>query len=166
MVYSNTATCGGNDYGKSGCSPILFSLKYWLMHLNCNFFLGLHFYTLSKTLMACRDMQLRFSKLNQLVNNAFAAWQSCIITLLLFVTFSFYIQWQSWNNDSPFLLNKLPNYFIAEAPSNSLLNLPFKQKHCLYVWFSSSPPPPFHSQWKHSSTEFSIWLLYTLPGHY
>ena len=37
--------------------------------LRCNFFSGLHFYTLSKTLIACRDMQtLRFVKVKTLLN--------------------------------------------------------------------------------------------------
>ena len=35
------------------------------------FFSGLNFYTLSKTLIACRDMQLRFFKVKTLLNNAF-----------------------------------------------------------------------------------------------
>ena len=34
-------------------------------------FSGLQFYTLSKTLTACRDMQLRFLKVKTLLNNAF-----------------------------------------------------------------------------------------------
>ena len=34
-------------------------------------FLGLHFYTLSKTLIACRDMELRFLKVKTLLNDAF-----------------------------------------------------------------------------------------------
>ena len=35
------------------------------------FFKGFHFYTLSKTPIACRDMQLRFLKVKTLLNNAF-----------------------------------------------------------------------------------------------
>ena len=35
------------------------------------FFSGLHFYTLTKTLIGCRDMQLRFIKVRTLLNNAF-----------------------------------------------------------------------------------------------
>ena len=35
------------------------------------FFSGLHFYTLPKTLIACRAMQLRFLKVKTLLNNAF-----------------------------------------------------------------------------------------------
>ena len=34
-------------------------------------FSGLHLYTLSKTLIACRDIQLRFLKVKTLLNNAF-----------------------------------------------------------------------------------------------
>ena len=34
-------------------------------------FSGLHFYTLLKTLIACRAMQLRFFKVETLLNNAF-----------------------------------------------------------------------------------------------
>ena len=34
-------------------------------------FSGLHFYTLWKTLIACRDMQLRFLRVKSLLNNAF-----------------------------------------------------------------------------------------------
>ena len=41
------------------------------------FFSGLHFYTLSKTLIACRAMQLRFFKVKTLLNNAFK--RCCVI---------------------------------------------------------------------------------------
>ena len=34
----------------------------------------LHFYTLPKTLIACRAMQLRFFKVKTLLNNAFKKW--------------------------------------------------------------------------------------------
>ena len=45
------------------------SLKHLMVLLRCSFS-GLHFYTLSKTLIACRDMQLRFFKVKTLLNNA------------------------------------------------------------------------------------------------
>ena len=35
------------------------------------FLVGLHVYTLSKTLIACRDMQLKIFKVKTLLNNAF-----------------------------------------------------------------------------------------------
>ena len=50
---------GGNEYGESGHLSIFTLLKNLMMLLKYNFS-GLHFYTLSKTLIACRAMQLRF----------------------------------------------------------------------------------------------------------
>ena len=42
---------------------------------NCNsIFFRLHLYTLSKTLIACRDMQLRFLKVKILLNKAFKSY--------------------------------------------------------------------------------------------
>ena len=58
-VYSNTAVYGGNECVISRYLSIFTSLKHLMMLLKC-FFSGLHFYTLSKTLIACRAMQLRF----------------------------------------------------------------------------------------------------------
>ena len=49
-----------SEYGKSGRLSIFTSLKHLMMLWNGNFFSGLHFYTLSKTLITCRAMQLRF----------------------------------------------------------------------------------------------------------
>ena len=62
---------GRNEYGISGHLHIFTYLKHLIVLLRCNFFAGLHFYTLSKTLIACRDMQLRFLKVKTLLNNAF-----------------------------------------------------------------------------------------------
>ena len=59
-----------NEYGESGHLSIFTLLKHLVMLLKY-FFSGLHFYTLPKTLIACRDMQLRFLKGKTLLNNAF-----------------------------------------------------------------------------------------------
>ena len=48
-------------------SPVCLGL---MVLLRCNFSV-LHFYTLSKILIACRVMQLRFVKVKTLLNNAF-----------------------------------------------------------------------------------------------
>ena len=58
---------GGNEYGKSGHLSIFTLLKHLLMLLKYNFFSGLHFYTLSETLIACRAI----FKVETLLNNAF-----------------------------------------------------------------------------------------------
>ena len=50
---------GENEYGKSGHLSIFILLKHLMMHVEYNFS-GIHFYTLSKTRIACRAMQLRF----------------------------------------------------------------------------------------------------------
>ena len=60
---------GENEYGKSGHLSIITLLKHLMMLLKYKFS-GLHLYTLSKTLIACRDMQLRFFKVKTLLNNA------------------------------------------------------------------------------------------------
>ena len=61
---------GENEYGESGHLSIFTLLKHLMMLLKYNFS-GLHFYTLPKTLIACRAMQLRFFKVKTLLNNAF-----------------------------------------------------------------------------------------------
>ena len=65
MVYSIT-----QQYDKFGHLSIFTLLKHLMMLLKCNFS-GLHFYTLLKTLIACRAMQLRYIKVETLLNNAF-----------------------------------------------------------------------------------------------
>ena len=62
---------GGNEYGKS----IFTLLKHLMMLLKYNFFSGLNFYILLKTLIACRAMQLRFFKV-EIVEHA-----RCVSTL-------------------------------------------------------------------------------------
>ena len=62
---------GGNEYGKAGHLSIFTLLKHLMMLFEVQFFSGLHFYTLPKTLIACRARQLRFSKVKTLLNNAF-----------------------------------------------------------------------------------------------
>ena len=47
-------------------------VKYLMVPLMCNFS-GLQFYTLSKTLIACRVIQLIFFKVETLLNNVFNA---------------------------------------------------------------------------------------------
>ena len=62
---------GKNEYGEYSCFNIYF---YSFEALNDAFevqFSGLHFYTFSKTLIACRAMQLRLFKVKTLLNNAF-----------------------------------------------------------------------------------------------
>ena len=61
---------GENENGKSGHLSIFTSLKQLIMLLKGNFSRAL-FYTLSKTLITCRPMQLRFFKVETLLNNAF-----------------------------------------------------------------------------------------------
>ena len=59
---------GKNEYGESGHLSIITLLND---AFEVQFFSGLHFYTLPKTLIACRAMQLRFFKVITLLNNAF-----------------------------------------------------------------------------------------------
>ena len=59
---------GRNEYGISGHLHIFAFLKHLMVLLRCNFFRA-SFYTLSKTLIACRDIELRFFK--TLLNDAF-----------------------------------------------------------------------------------------------
>ena len=58
---------GEKEYGKSGHLSIFTLLKHLMMFLKY-YFSGLHFFTLSKTLIACRAMQLRFFKVETLLN--------------------------------------------------------------------------------------------------
>ena len=71
MVYSNTAVYGGNEYGKS--SHLFYCHFFEALYdaFEVHFFQELHFYTLSKTLIAYRAMQLRFVKEETLLNNTF-----------------------------------------------------------------------------------------------
>ena len=64
---------GENEYDKSGHFSISTSLKHLMMLLESNFS-GLHFDTLSKTLIAWWGMQLRFFKVVTLLNSAFKSW--------------------------------------------------------------------------------------------
>ena len=71
----------GNEYGKSILLSINTSLKHLMMHFEVQFFQGFIFlfYTLLKTLIACRAMHLRFFfKLETLLNNAF---NDCLVIL-------------------------------------------------------------------------------------
>ena len=68
---------GENEYGESGHLSTFILLKHLMMLLKYNFLSGLHFYTLPKTLIACRAMQLRFCKVKTLLNNALKiSWHS------------------------------------------------------------------------------------------
>ena len=61
MVYSNTAVYGENECGKSGPLSIFTSLKHVMMLLKHKFFFRASFlHHIAKTLIACREMQLRF----------------------------------------------------------------------------------------------------------
>ena len=60
---------GQNEYGESGHLSIFF-LKHLMMLLKYKFFRA-SFYTLPKTLIACRAVQLRFFLMKTLLNNAF-----------------------------------------------------------------------------------------------
>ena len=51
---------GKNVYGESGHLSIFTLLKHLIDAFEVQFFSGLHFYTLPKTLIACRAMQLFF----------------------------------------------------------------------------------------------------------
>ena len=51
---------GENERDKSGHLCIFPSFKHFNDAFEVQFFLGLYFYTLSNTLIACRAMQLRF----------------------------------------------------------------------------------------------------------
>ena len=61
---------GGNEFGKSGHLSFFTYLKHLMLAFEVQFS-GVHFHTLSKTLITCRDMQLRFFKVETLLNNAF-----------------------------------------------------------------------------------------------
>ena len=61
---------GRNEFGVSGHLSVFTFLKHFMMLLKCNFFSVLHFYTLSKTLMATY-VALIFFKVETLLNNAF-----------------------------------------------------------------------------------------------
>ena len=87
MVYSNTSFYGG----VSMVNPVTFLyFLYFIFYtyfkkLNDVFevqFLGLHSYTLSKTLVACRARQLRF-QVETLLNNAFKNYFIVIITVFI-----------------------------------------------------------------------------------
>ena len=69
---------GGNEYGKSSHLSIFTSLKHLMVLLKCNFS-GLNFYTLPKTLMALRAMQLNFFKVETCLNNAFNNWDPQVL---------------------------------------------------------------------------------------
>ena len=83
---------GENEYGESGHLSIFTLLKHLMMLLRC-IFSGLHFYTLSKALIACRNMQLRFFKVKTLLNNASGALRVGGITMPLK-----YHDWKIYNN--------------------------------------------------------------------
>ena len=61
---------GRNEYGISGRLHIFAFLKHLMVLLRCNSFRA-SFLHLSKTLIVCRDMQLRFVKSENIVYNAF-----------------------------------------------------------------------------------------------
>ena len=67
MVYSKTAVCEGKFVFKSDHLSIFTPVKHLVMLLKCNFS-RLHIYTLSKTLVACRAMELNFFKVEVLIN--------------------------------------------------------------------------------------------------
>ena len=72
MVYFNTAVYGGKSMvNPVTCIAIFTSLKHLMVLLRCNFFQGFICTPLSQTLIAWRDMQLRFLKVKTLLNNAF-----------------------------------------------------------------------------------------------
>ena len=61
---------GRNEWDKSGHLSIFTSFKHLMVLFGAIFFRA-SFYTLSKTLIACRNMQLNFLKVKTLLNNAF-----------------------------------------------------------------------------------------------
>ena len=62
---------GRNEYGESGHFVYFHSFEALNDAFELQFFSGLYFYTLPKTLIACRAMQLRFFKVKTLLNSAF-----------------------------------------------------------------------------------------------
>ena len=71
LLFQHSSLWGENEYGKSGHLAMFTLLKHLMVLLKYSFS-GLHFYTLSKTLIACRDMQHRFFfKVETLLNIAF-----------------------------------------------------------------------------------------------
>ena len=58
---------GENEYGESGHLSIFTLLKHLMMRLKYTFFQGFIFTTLPKTLIACREMQLRFFQSENIV---------------------------------------------------------------------------------------------------
>ena len=65
---------GRNEYGESGHLSIFTLLKHYNDAFGSTIFFRVAkyvHYTLSKTLIACRAMQLRFLKVETLLNNAF-----------------------------------------------------------------------------------------------
>ena len=69
MVYSNTTVYGGNQYGQTGHLCILYFFEALINDaFKVQFFSGLHFYILSKTLTAWRaSIQLRSLKVKTLL---------------------------------------------------------------------------------------------------
>ena len=67
---------GRNEYGISCHSHIFAFYEARNGAFEGQFFSGLHFYTLSKTLIACRNMKLRFLKVKTLLNDAFNPWET------------------------------------------------------------------------------------------
>ena len=58
---------GENEYGKSGHLSIFTLLKHLMMLLKFTILVRASFYTISKTRIACRAMQLRFLKAETLI---------------------------------------------------------------------------------------------------
>ena len=120
---------GENEYGESGHLSIFTLLKHLMMLLKYNFS-GLHFYTLPKTLIGCRDMQLRSFKVRTLLNNAFKkrkkqggrnpleVWIVCFLNDSLKNSHSYI-----W---LPSRINSIMATFWFWRKKNSLMYIPFK----------------------------------------
>ena len=76
---------GENEYGKSGHLSISPSLKHLMMLLKGNSFRAFFLYTLWKTLIACRAMQLKMETLLKPMDSFGMWWKSNEIIFLYWV---------------------------------------------------------------------------------
>ena len=114
--------------GESGHLSIFTLLKRLMKLLKYNFF-RTPFYTLPKTLIACRDMQLRFFKVKTLLNNAFNKKARQVIEYHSFSHFPPKIIWNDLN------ALKICYYKGILKPSAGIGYLiGFNMWHIKYIW--------------------------------
>ena len=78
---------GGNEYGESGpLWPLIYIHSFEALNdaFEVQLFSGLHFYTLPKTLIPLRTMQLRFFLSEKLLNTAFKVCVPCFFFFFFF----------------------------------------------------------------------------------